>query len=780
MAAVEDDRRLVGLGDIGGMREAVKIDLPPAAEPWRLTAASPERGRIASITSTWTPPGVEPAPPQAWQHAGREESSLELAGTGGTIVTDRFEASGYELRREVWQADDGSSAAVRQILVNRGHRSIRLQALFPLRCEGPESLLLAGRGAGEWDVLVQKRFKNDGPTAFRPGVAGADLEMAVKPVGPTGEAVPEVGEGTTLVRADPFCMLRSRGDGAAPALLIGYLSQTGHLARILLRFADEEEGSVRLEHLIAECELDGVVIEPGEERASQWLLIAAGETNRLIAEFADRVGIYHGVAPAPSPPTVWCSFSAYGESYNQELFDQDLADLAARRVPMDYFLIDGGWERARGDWEPNPERWPGSMKAAAARIASLGYGPALWTAPYTVHPDSPLAQEHPEWMAATADGEPYEYMSGLVLDTTAPGACAYLEQLYRSLTHDWGYRYHKFDFMRGIFNDPAIRFRDPSATRLEAYRRGLEAIRRGAGPDAYLCVCGGHFGGSLGLADAQRSGSDVRGWWEVMEPRIKQNLLRTWMHRLWHVDPDAMLLRRREEPLVEGVMGSYTLGRLSDDETRTVVLNQYLGGQIVCLGEAFRFLDEDRRVLLRHAIPSIGSPAMPLDPFEPVAPSRLVTRVTPRCRALEPWNTLALINWNDAPQRMEASLSGEVVGGLAADRFLVTEFFTDAAIGVVGAGESIDLGLVAPHASRLLRIAPWRGDGPVLAGTDLSFSGGGVEVVEWRPGEGEAAGRVATDWDYPCRVRVGFPREGGCAFVSAVVSAGGGEFRVGV
>ena len=758
----------------------IEIDLPAAAAPWRLTATVLEQGEVASIRSTWTSPQAEPAPTREWRHAGRQEEPLELAGVAGAVVADRFEAPGYELRREVWLAHAGDSAAVRQVLVNRGGRPVRLRALMPLQCDGPESLLISGRGAGGWDVLVQKRFKNDGPTAFRPGVADADLEMAVKPVGPTGEALPEVGEGTTLVRADPFCMLRPRGEGAAAALLIGYLSQTGHLARILLQFADEKGGGVRLERLTAECELDGVEVQPGEQRASQWLLVAAGETNRLIAEFADRVGTYQDVAPAPSPPAVWCSFSAYGESYNEALFDQDLADLAARRVPMDFFLIDGGWERARGDWRPDPERWPGGMKAAAARISDLGYGPALWTAPYTVYPDSPLAREHPDWMAVTADGEPYEYMSGLVLDTTTPGACGHLEQLYHTLTHDWGYRYHKFDFMRGIFNNPAIRFRDPSATRLEAYRRGLEAIRRGAGPDAYLCVCGGHFGGSLGLADAQRSGSDVRGWWEVMKPRIKQNLLRTWMHRLWHVDPDAMLLRRREEPLVEGVMGSYTLGRLSDDEARTVVLNQYLGGQLVCLGEAFRHLDEDRRALLRHAIPSIGSPAVPLDPFEPVAPSQLVTKVTPRCGALEPWNTLALINWSDAPQRMQASLAGEVVGGLQAGRFLVTEFFMDAAIGVAGAGESIDLGLVAPHASRLLRIAPWRGDGPALAGTDLSFSGGGVEVVEWRPGQGEVAGRVATDWDYPCRVRVAFPREDGCALASVVVPAGGGGFRVGV
>ena len=721
----------------------IEIDLPPAAEPWRLTATALEQGEVASIRSTWTSPQAEPAPPQAWRHAGRQEEPLELAGVAGASSSPTASklpgtSSGG---RCGWRMPGTRPRSGRSWSTAADARS-GLQALMPLQCDGPESLLISGRGAESWDVLVQKRFKNDGPTAFRPGVGDADLEMAVKPVGPTGEALPEAGEGTTLIRADPFCMLRPRGDSTAPALLIGYLSQTGHLARILLQFADEEEGGTRLEQLTAECELDGVEVKPGEQRASQWLLIAAGETNRLIAEFADRVGIFHGVVPAPSPPAVWCSFSAYGESYSEALFDQDLADLAARRVPMDFFLIDGGWERSRGDWEPDPERWPGGMKAAAARIADLGYGPALWTAPYTVHPESPLAKEHPDWMATTADGERYDYMNGYVLDTTAPGACDHLEQLYRTLTRDWGYRYHKFDFMRGIFNNPGIRFRDPSATRLDAYRRGLEAIRRGAGPDAYLCVCGGHFGGSLGLADAQRSGSDVRGWWEVMKPRIKQNLLRTWMHRLWHVDPDAMLLRRREEPLVEGAMGSYTLGRLSDDEARTVVLNQYLGGQLICLGEAFRHLDEDRRSLLRHAIPSIGSPAVPLDPLEPVAPSQLVTRVTPRCRSLEPWSTLALINWSDAPQRMQASLSGQAVRGLKADRFLVTEFFTDTAIGVAGAGESIDLGLVAPHASRLLRIAPGGATGPCWP-APISAS----RAVGWRSSSGAPGkGRPPAGW----------------------------------
>ena len=111
---------IVGIGGDAGNTNAfsmtiarIQIDLPAEAAPWRLTAASQERGEIASVTSTWTPPDADPAPPRQWRHAGREESPLDLAGVAGAVVADRFETSGYELRREVWQAHDRGSAAVR-------------------------------------------------------------------------------------------------------------------------------------------------------------------------------------------------------------------------------------------------------------------------------------------------------------------------------------------------------------------------------------------------------------------------------------------------------------------------------------------------------------------------------------------------------------------------------------------------------------------------------------------------------------------------------------------
>ena len=468
-----------------------------------------------------------------------------------------------------------------------------------------------------------------------------------------------------------------------------------------------------------------------------------------------------------------CSFYTYGEFYEERWFEEDLEDLAARPVPFDVFLIDGGWEKARGEWEPREDWWPHGMNAAAERIRATGYRPGIWTAPFVAASHSKVMTEHPEWALKLDNGGRKEHSPDVwTLDPTHPGVCEHLESTFRKITFEWGYDFHKFDFMRSVFNDPRTRFHDRSKTRLEAYRMGLEAIRRGTGPDAYICVCGGHYGGSLGIAQSQRSGSDVRGWWDgMMKPRLKQNVMRTWMHRLWHVDPDAVLLRRRDEQLIDGPHGQYSLGRLSDDEARVVTLNQYLSSGIVCVAEKFRELDEDRRALLRHILPTIDAPALPLDPLEPTAPSQLVSHVEPRCRELGSWNTLAVINWDDESKPMRVTLEGEVIGGLARGRFLVFEFFEQETLGLFDAGSEVDLGLLRPHSCRLLRIAPWNGRDPVLAGTDMHLSGGGVEIAAWLAGRGEVSGRIETPWEYPVRLTVAFPDGEGC-LASMATSAG--------
>jgi hypothetical protein len=210
----------------------------------------------------------------------------------------------------------------------------------------------------------------------------------------------------------------------------------------------------------------------------------------------------------------------------------------------------------------------------------------------------------------------------------------------------------------------------------------------------------------------------------------------------------------------------------------TITLNQYLGGGITCFTEKFLELDADRRALYRHVIPAHGVGAIPLDPFEPICPSYLLTRMAPRCAPLGPWVTVAAVNWTDAPRQMSVTLDGLVTETIRAEGFLIFDLIRQEWLGVFRAGERIELGEQAPHASRLLRLAPWDGKLPVLAGTDLHYSGGGVEIAEWRAEPGVVSGRLETHWELPVRISVAFPAGEGYASRAVVLAPGQREFRV--
>ena len=219
-----------------------------------------------------------------------------------------------------------------------------------------------------------------------------------------------------------------------------------------------------------------------------------------------------------------------------------------------------------------------------------------------------------------------------------------------------------------------------------------------------------------------------------------------------------MMVRRRDEVYREGSHGFLSLGRFSDEEARTIAVNQYIGGGMVCLCEKFVELDEDRKALYRHVMPSIDSPGIPLDPFEAVCPSQILTRVSPVCESLAPWVTVSVVNWLDEPRDMSVALADAVTASLDGDRFLVTEFFSQEPLGIFERGATIDLGEREPHTSQVVRITPWDGRTSTLAGTDLHFSGGGVEIAEWHVGTDGVEGLVETRWDYPVMVSVAFPK----------------------
>ena len=73
---------------------------------------------------------------------------------------------------------------------------------------------------------------------------------------------------------------------------------------------------------------------------------------------------------------------------------------------------------------------------------------------------------------------------------------------------DFGYRFLKLDFLFGGAEE-GMRH-DPYATGVEAYRRGMEAIRESVGNDVYILGCGAPIPDHHGLFDGNRSRDRAR------------------------------------------------------------------------------------------------------------------------------------------------------------------------------------------------------------------------------------------------------------------------------
>jgi hypothetical protein len=198
-------------------------------------------------------------------------------------------------------------------------------------------------------------------------------------------------------------------------------------------------------------------------------------------------------------------------------------------------------------------------------------------------------------------------------------------------------------------------------------------------------------------------------------------------------------------------------GHFTDEEAFTIVASHYWAGGNVTVCDRLAELDEDRRQLYRHIIPSAAAPARILDWHREKAPNLFFTEVRPPVPGLEPWWTLGVCNWGDEPVLQPVDL-GRCPLPASVERLAVFEFRGQTFEGIRARNETLTL-CIPPHATRLLRLAPWDGRRPVLLGTDLHLSGGGVEIERIDIEERRISGTIATKWQYPVSLTGLFPFE---------------------
>ena len=178
-------------------------------------------------------------------------------------------------------------------------------------------------------------------------------------------------------------------------------------------------------------------------------------------------------------------------------------------------------------------------------MRGLGLTPGMWTAPFEVSERSWVFQHHPDWLVKNAAGHPIHAGTVVdgkdalyIIDTTNPGAQAYLRTTYRTLVREWGIHYIKLDFM----DDSAIEgyYYRPHTTAMEAQRIGLQTIRDAVGDDVYLDKDGSVMLNPVGYVDYGRISQDTGHSFGASRDAAVGIAARYFMDRNFFVsDPDA-------------------------------------------------------------------------------------------------------------------------------------------------------------------------------------------------------------------------------------------------
>ena len=325
--------------------------------------------------------------------------------------------------------------------------------------------------------------------------AGADFRSP----GSSGPAVtteedPSAGLGRTSRTAEPGRPLEghaqwlSTAAGERSLFMVmernSFLSSRGEydgaVARLRLDFSRDVVYTGPLEEFFG-------VANPGPGPARQRTL-APGVPFRLEAAFTgfgsgdgDEPWQFHryltGHRLTPYPKAI--TFNSNGVDRNRiSTGAKDDADLRtvrelapiARRLGVETFILDDGWQAISGDWQPDSPEFPeprhqrdpvkfaprfpdARFRAVREAIAPMRLG--NWMSPLHFHPASRTYAENRDWICSpfgdallaynTADPESGSNEPGIV--AWGPRAIPHIESRIRDAIENWGVAYYKFDFM---------------------------------------------------------------------------------------------------------------------------------------------------------------------------------------------------------------------------------------------------------------------------------------------------------------------------------------------
>jgi hypothetical protein len=150
----------------------------------------------------------------------------------------------------------------------------------------------------------------------------------------------------------------------------------------------------------------------------------------------------------------------------------------AKKLGIDLFVLDDGWQDNFGDWNPNPERYPVGLEPLKDRLQENNITFGIWLAVLAADTFSTLVDRNPDWLIRDEDGAPVigrwdKYVNCFVSDYRD-----YFVAISKRLI-DQGVRYFKWDGIdKHVCDSPFHHHGGPGQTPEERRKRyAYELIR---------------------------------------------------------------------------------------------------------------------------------------------------------------------------------------------------------------------------------------------------------------------------------------------------------------
>ncbi len=453
-------------------------------------------------------------------------------------------------------------------------------------------------------------------------------------------------------------------------------------------------------------------IAPGAELASEKVMFAAGQDYHAQLEAYGHAvrQLRHALVEQPAP-WGWWSWTAYyfGLSEGTARTNAEWLKKNLRSYGYDLFHVDEGYAYADGELTtPNATLFPHGIRQLGYNVSEMGLKFGMWVAPFRVSERAYVYQHHPEWLVHDAAGKPIRigFVEGsrdplFVLDTTHPGAQAYLRDTYRTLVQKWNVRYLKADFM----DDTAVEgyhYR-PNTTAIEAEQIGLGIIRDAIGPDVLLDKDGSPMLPAVGYTDLGRISTDTGHSYAGMREDATGIAARYYMNgNFYRADPDAFTVSKQ---LITDQSWHTQKAPLSQDEAEVSVALAAIAGGMFEIGDDLPTLgtQPERLALLKNQdllhLVRLGRAMNPVDLMtyrpEDGQPSIFFLREDER------QSMLVVFNWTDTANSHTLSL--REMGYSAKGSIDATDIFhPERKVNI--SGDRLQIDEQAPHSVRLIRL----------------------------------------------------------------------------